>query len=292
MKPVGKKLRLGEFLLAMEGLALARNLYRGTDSDTNARFTDVREILGAMNDPDAIENLALDTAELGAHEGYEQWAAIYDAMENPLIVFEQRALEPVLRALPVGTALDVCTGTGRVASILNSLGHQVVGIDQSAAMLALAEAKVPGANFRCTTLGDPLAADVAPDFDLATCSLALTHFEDLATAIANIAKRVRPGGQVVITDVHPFFTTIDTQAFFNAEEGSTPWVRNHPHFFSDYLDAFRRADLDVLICQEPTLGEGDGPLHGPLAMLRPAAARNAFLGLPFIILWVLRKRES
>ena len=85
--------------------------------------------------------------------------------------------------------------------MLCDLGHRVVGIDPSEAMLGRARAKGLPATFEVGAFdGLPVASD---SVDLATCALALTHVPDLGPAIAEIARVVRPGGRVVLSDVHP-----------------------------------------------------------------------------------------
>ena len=122
------------------------------------------------------------------------------------------------------------------------------------------------------------------------CSLALTHFANLDEPIATLARVVRPGGRIVISDSHPMFNALDGQAFFPHDDGTTPFVRNHHHRFSDYLHAFRRAGLVVEDCLEPRLGPGEGPMaSGVMAAIAPEAVREAYLGLSSVLAWALRR---
>lgn len=292
---MGKNLRVGEFLLAVQGLALHRNLFSGTDAQTNARISEIGEIVTALMSSDAHESLSVSTSELSAIDGYRRWAAQYEAADNPLIATEEPALRSVLASVPIGRALDVCCGTGRVSRILRDLGHTVIGIDQSIEMLQVARSQVSGVSFQQEELISQTDTGRDPtksDYDLITCALALTHAVDLTKAVAAIAARLRPGGRLVITDVHPFFTALDSQAFFRLDDGATSWVRNQHHRFSSYLQAFRAAGLAITDCLEIEPPDGTGPMESFVAALRPDAARCAYRGLPTVILWQLENQGS
>lgn len=111
---------------------------------------------------------------------------------------------------PGCTVLDVGCGTGAltwpVAELVGRGGH-VVGIDPAAAMLDHARSanrRGRGAwpDFR---EGRAEALDL-PDgsVDLVVSSLAFHHLPDQASAAAEIARVLRPGGRVMIAEFAPF----------------------------------------------------------------------------------------
>ncbi len=288
-----RHLRVGEMRIAVEGLALLRCWFSGNDAEVAARLDGIRSTLADLDrdDDSTLHCAGVDVREVNAADGYGLWAASYDEAENPLVVFE----EPVMRSLvgpgPWGDVLDACTGTGRHLRWLAAEAKSATGLDQSADMVALARHKIPGAAFFVADLCSNHDGDL-PDasFDLIVCSLALTHFVDVDKPIATLARLVRPGGRIVLTDFHPVATILDGQAFFAHENGQTPFVRNHPHLVSDYLRSFRTHGLVVDDCVEPVLGEGDGPMRGGvLHYVAPQATRAAYLGLPFVLGWSLRR---
>lgn len=274
----------------MEGLAIARNLFSGSEESVRKRVDEIREIIEALDNPGSVENRSVQTRELTVAEGYDRWASTYDEVTNTLTEVEHRELLDIVGSIPPGNAVDACCGSGRVSKILSNLGHNVRGFDQSEAMLALARKKNAGIPFDTAVLGD---GNIAPrgDSDLVTCCFALTHCRSLSLAIHEIAGLLRPGGTAVISDIHPFFLALDSQSFFNAGDDSSPWVRNHLHHFSDYLQAFSISGLKIVECREVRPNVGEGPMQSLAGILRPEAAKAAYLGLPTVVIWVLEKTQ-
>ena len=293
------RVRVGELLLAVEGLALARQLFGGDPSVVGRRIDAIRETLrtidvvtadGDDDHDDAIERFAVQLSEAGLADGYERWSTSYDAAEHPLLVVEGPILRSLIEDVAPGSALDACTGTGRHAVLLQRLGHVVTAVDQSRYMLALAADKVPGAHLVHGDLVDRSALPPGVSFDLVVCALALTHFPTLAEPVAELALRTRQGGRIVLTDMHPMAVLLSGQALFNDErDGQTRFVRNYVHQVSHYLDAFASAGLVVRRCVEHALARGEGPMANLAGQLRPEATEAAYLGMPYVLAWSLEK---
>jgi len=195
-----------ELELAIVGIALARNWLIGDAEATEHLVREVRRLVEAPPD-EWYEQPARTVAE-----GYAEWAPSYDDAVNPILQLEAPFTADLLGTLAPGTALDAACGTGRQSFVLAELGHRVVGIDGSPEMLERARSRVPSAEFRVGSLTDlPVESG---SFDLAVCSLALTHLEDPAPAIEELARAVKPGGRVVISDVHPIWISLGAQAAY------------------------------------------------------------------------------
>ncbi|POM25292.1 Demethylmenaquinone methyltransferase [Actinomadura rubteroloni] len=266
-------------LLGLQGLALLRGAIDGTDGFIAARTHEMREVLAEPEPP------GKPVADLDVSMGYASLAAAYDSEPDAFIQVE----EPVVRAftdgLPTGTALDAACGTGRHAAALLARGHDVTGVDQSAEMLDRARAKAPKARL---LQGDLTALPLPGDtVDLAVCGLALSHLPDIVPAIRELARVTRPGGRVIITDVHPTMTALRGTFLFRHDD-RLGRIRNHAHPVSSYLAAFAAAGLDVEQCAEPE-SNGTLPPHG-YERRYPDAARAAWAGLPFVLAWRLRVR--
>ncbi len=153
-------------------------------------------------------------------------------------------------------------------------------------MLAVARSKVPSARFEVGDLESlPFDED---EFDLAIVSLALCHLSDPAPAIAELARVVRIGGTVIITDPHPTGGLLGGQAFYGAIATGQPmkWVRNHHHSASVWLRSFRHAGLAVVDCIEAPFSD-EQVAATPSAVLDLDATMAALTGLPSLWVWEL-----
>jgi ubiquinone/menaquinone biosynthesis C-methylase UbiE len=272
------------YVVGAAGLGILRTWLSadpGRLDDATARLA---RLAGTADDPALA--IPIDAPEHGVVDGYARWAANYDAMPNALIRLE----EPVVRALtdawPTGVVLDAACGTGRHARHLAARGHRVIGVDASPEMLAEARRALPAADLRVGDLG-ALPLERA-SVDGAVCALALTHCERLGPPIAELARVVRPGGRLVVSDFHPIQLELGGTAFFVAADGTAGQVRSYRHRHADYLDAFAAAGLLLVRCLEPAMGEDDVLLvSGGLMNVAPDAFRDAFLGLPAALVWEL-----
>jgi len=283
---VTRHVRLREFLVGVEGLALFRQLVEGDDADAQARIDEVRRIVGT--DEEAMYGLGMDIPELNARAGYAKWSETYDEPGNPLITVEEPVVQELVGAAPPGRALDAACGTGRHSRFLAENGHDVIGVDGSPEMLARAAVHVGSGTF---VQGDLEALPLrSAGIDLAVCALALGHLVELAPAVAELARVVRPGGRIVLSDLHPTMSATGGQALFRAADGSSAFVREHPHVHSEYLAAFAAADLEVRACVEPRFDETAAVMQGPAHDFVPEATVAAFRGLPGALVWDLARR--
>jgi SAM-dependent methyltransferase len=103
---------------------------------------------------------------------------------------------------PARLTLDVGSGEGRVARDLAALGHRVVALD-AAPTMARRTAEAGGG------LAGVLRADATalplPDAaaDLAVAFMSLHDMDDMAGAVREIGRVLRPGGRFCFAVVHP-----------------------------------------------------------------------------------------
>jgi ubiquinone/menaquinone biosynthesis C-methylase UbiE len=128
--------------------------------------------------------------------------------------------------------------------------------------------------------------------DLVVCSLALTHLPDLDAPVGELARVVRPGGRIVISDVHPFFVALGSQAFYREEDGQAGYVRNFVHWPSAYLRAFRAAGLELRDCHELLYRREEIDLWAHTTGLSAEVVAEALEGLPAIIVWELDRHAT
>ena len=141
------------------------------------------------------------------------------------------------------------------------------------------------------------AAWVAGDFtdlpfadgeaDLVTCCLALTHVEDMGPAIGAFSRALKPGGILVLSDVHPVAVVTGAHAQLKRADGTRAVTRNHVHWPSDYVAAFGANGLRIERCEEPRAGEAFFEAIGNEEVRR--AAHSSIYDLPFALIWQTRK---
>jgi ubiquinone/menaquinone biosynthesis C-methylase UbiE len=284
--PMGK-LNFAQYLLATQGVALNRDLFLSPETRRD-RLSEVAEILDQFTGDDAL-HIVFDGHEVT--EGYTRWAAVYDG-PNPAIEHETPVVQSLLSDAPRGVALDAACGTGRHAAFLADLGHEVIGVDITPAMLDIARQKVPGADFRLGAL-EALPLD-DESVDMVVCALALTHVVDLVPVFAEFARVLRPDGRIVLSDMHPIANLFGGAANFreSADSTSYSYVQNRVHHMSDYLSAFRSAGWEVVDCVEVTQTEEIVAAIHPGHAFYPEAALQAYVGMPWLLCWHLAHRAA
>ena len=289
------------YLLGLEGIALLRAFSGVCDRDfTIARFREIQALL------DSVEELGegVEARPITTREGYARWAPFYDEPGNQLIDLEQPVVREILAGLPLGVALDAACGTGRHTAYLAALGHKVTGVDTSPEMLARAREKVPDGEFYEAELHDvPLADD---SVDLVVCAVALAHVPDLAQALAEFVRVLRPNGHMVISDSRGLIGDIGLPLVRIGPDGKFGYMPIWARLASDYLAAALPLGLQVRRCEEPRrpspLVDDDGtdpydgvapPDHIPgnppniwsLHRFCTAATNAAYRGNPAAIIW-------
>jgi len=146
------------------------------------------------------------TRKQQALELFEELPRRYDELGAALSFWQdprwRRAMVGAVGAAPGQRVLDVATGTGLVAAgLVERYGCEVTGIDQSAAMLSRARAKLaadPSLAGRVTLLeGEAERLPFADaEFDHLTFTYLLRYVDDPAATLAELARVVRPGGRV------------------------------------------------------------------------------------------------
>lgn len=157
----------------------------------------------------AVPDLPLDKQAASIREMFARVAPRYDLLNHLLSgsldrIWRRRLARSVAAALPGGgRILDLCCGTGDQAEALRRVGFRVVAADFCLPMLALARPKFSRDG---GPRPDPLTADALalpfPDlgFDGATVSFGLRNVADLDRALAELARVVRPGGELAVLE--------------------------------------------------------------------------------------------
>ena len=138
-------------------------------------------------------------------EAYSRLAGVYDEIVvDPCHGRWAAFLHDLWSADPesVRTVLDLCCGTGLLASELIARDYRVVGVDASDAMLALARDRLgPDTALSCMTLPELPGDDV---YDAAVCTFDGFNYltpDELRRTMVAVAAQLRPAGWLVF-DLH------------------------------------------------------------------------------------------
>jgi ubiquinone/menaquinone biosynthesis C-methylase UbiE len=152
----------------------------------------------------AIKRQRADRAAAYFSENAPHWDRIRS------LYIDEREVEAALIEIVAAAAprdlLDIGTGTGRMLEILGPRVGQAIGIDQSREMLAVARVNLEraGAANGTVRLGDMYQLPL-PDasFDAVVIHQVLHYADRPASAIAEAARVLRPGGVLAVVDFAP-----------------------------------------------------------------------------------------
>jgi len=125
---------------------------------------------------------------------------------NPWVTNEERIRRLVASALLKGTerVLDIATGPGYIAEAFARAAREVIGVDLTAAMLAIGEerTKQNGLSNVSFRMGDaqnlPFESE---NFDVVVCRLALHHMQEPGRVVGEMTRVCRAGGTVLVEDI-------------------------------------------------------------------------------------------
>ena len=170
-------------------------------------------------------------------QGYNQWAATYDTVENKTRDLDQTATQTILKDIAFSDVLELGCGTGKNTIWLAEKAKQLIAVDFSAEMIAQAKAKVASGNVRF------MQADITQPwpfdnntFDLITCNLILEHIAHLEPVFSEANRVLKPGGKFYISELHPFKQYTGSKARF--EQNKEQIVLDcYVHHISDFFNS-------------------------------------------------------
>lgn len=189
---------------------------------------------------------------------YTGYAAHYDRQgqsrwSETLLRFALTTLVPRYGRRP-RVALDLACGTGTGALLLARAGLATIGLDRSAAMLAIARAKASAAQARAWFVrGDLREFAFRRRFDLVTCCYDSLNYlldpADLARAFARVRDALAPGGL--------FIGDLNTARAYGGPVGGSDWsldLGESAYGFSTTWDPASRRAETVVTCATRAAG--------------------------------------
>lgn len=250
---------------------------------SNVSVHEVSHLHSAIPNPhSAIGNL--QSAICNPLEGHELWSEVYDHLPNPLLHLEERELAAALPDVRGLSVADLACGTGRWLQRLAARGPRIwLGVDFSPAMLRCAASKtgLVGCLIQARIESLPIQSE---SLDLLVCSFALGYLETLTGFVAEAQRLLKPGGQLIVTDLHPGVERLGWKRSFRCGPGIVE-IESRLHPVGDTTCALRRGFQSVRT-NSWFLGEPERPLFenaGKLAMYEQA------MKTPAVIFFACRK---
>ena len=219
---------------------------------------------------------------------FNRWAQVYDAQCNPLLLLEERRAAPLLPSVRGGNVLDVGCGTGRWLTHLEALHPaSLMGIDCSRVMLKHARKKVLPATKLEHGHSSALPGEDAW-YTLVIASFLLSYVKDLQAFAFECARVVRPGGWLLLSDMHP--VTAAEQGWKRSfhVDGATVDIAVHSRFLAEIIAVFAQNGFDVEVLIEPAFDEPERRVFVDAGKL---AEYEKLVGVPAIYILKLRKQR-
>jgi malonyl-CoA O-methyltransferase len=191
---------------------------------------------------------------LPSRQAYALWAGNYPPVpHNRLMEIEQEAMLRLMPPLAGRDVLDLACGTGRYGQIaLRAGARRVIGADNSLPML---RAGGDGAGGPVTQIEGSMTAlpFAARSFDIVLCGLAIGHLppESMRAAVIEVGRVLRPGGEALISDFHPYLTLTGGQRAFTGQDGKRYAIEQYVYVVSDYFAALGDATMILSGIEEP-----------------------------------------
>ena len=183
-------------------------------------------------------------------EAYNQWSLTYDSITNKTRDVEAKAFRDLLSNTRYQSVIELGCGTGKNTDWLSQIADEVLAVDFSKEMMAVARNKMARSNVKFT-LADitkpwPFANIKA---DLITSSLVLEHVEDLNFIFQQASLHLTTGGVLYVGELHPFKQYEGSKARFATDSGVFT-LECFTHHISDYTNAAARNNLSCLSLRE------------------------------------------
>lgn len=195
--------------------------------------------------------LAYDSMAVDYHDRFPDLSA-----EQPLDRAMIGAFAEYVRGGGDPAVLDAGCGTGRLVGPLRELGLEVTGVDLSPGMLAMARSAHPdvvfaAADLRRMPFADHRFAGVVAWYSLINCAP-----DDLAAALAEVARVLRPGGHVLTGFQSGAGSRVQSNAYSKGYEREL-----HLRTADEMAAAFEEAGLAVVArvsrVMEPATADGE-----------------------------------
>ncbi|MDH3381809.1 MAG: class I SAM-dependent methyltransferase [Flavobacteriaceae bacterium] len=183
---------------------------------------------------------------MSVKKAYKSWSEIYDQNENKTRDLDLLATQTVLKNISFDVVVEIGCGTGKNTKWLADKAKNIIALDFSSEMLAIARKKVLHNHVKF------MEADISKEWslesefaDLVNCNLVLEHLKDLSNVFNEAHRVLKQNGHFFISEIHPMKRFIGSQAKFE-----NTLVESHLHHLSEYLKAGEKLGFKLIKINE------------------------------------------
>jgi len=204
------------------------------------------------NKSEAVERTFNREAETSEHKALvrEEFTRQADAYASAPVITDAERLARLVGAADPGPddrALEIATGPGYVAMALAERCREVIGLDLTAAPIAIAERTSRERGLRNVRFEVGEADNLPYDdgaFDLVVCRFAFHHFRNPEAILVQMCRVCRAGGKVVIEDLYASENR-ERAALYNRIERLRDTSHTRALALSELVAMMGRAGLEV-----------------------------------------------
>ncbi|KAI0903019.1 putative methyltransferase [Ustulina deusta] len=226
-----------------------------------------------MAQPTMADSVFNSVRYLPTNEAYDRWAEVYDSDGNFLQALDDLELKTLFPRFLASIKLpkpwrvvDLGCGTGRNTTLLLGVPEsEVIALDASKGMLEVAKARLVGSNSALEASGSNLRFDifdmlatsappvfVAPHSAHAVISTLVVEHIPLPTFFAHVSQLLRPGGMLLLTNMHSHMGGISQAGFVDKITGEKIRPTSYAHTVEDVILEARKCGLEVETDEEGT----------------------------------------
>lgn len=190
------------------------------------------------------------TRTMPVRAAYNDWASTYDTAANATRDLDAAVLRAAGLPLAGQAVIEIGAGTGKNTAYLAAHAREVLALDLSPAMLAVACVRVPDSHVRF------VEHDVAQPWPAAdgragvvVGNLVLEHIATLGPVLAEAHRALRPGGTLFLVELHPYRQLAGAQARFDAGDGPV-LVEAYRHTVPGYVNTALQAGFTLVRLDE------------------------------------------
>ncbi len=193
-------------------------------------------------------------------EAYAEWAHTYDDDRNLTRDLDEQVMRQNFAGARYNTILEIGCGTGKNTALLAEIADSVHSLDFSEAMIERARRRSASEKVKFTVTDLTERWPVADSsINLISCNLVLEHIENLTFIFGEAERVLANGGELFISELHPFRQYQGTKAHFQ-RDSEKHHIDAFVHDVTEFTEAARLNQMTLETIREWRHQEdGDNP---------------------------------